>query len=414
MKTYCFDIDTKKYLNRVNTFRGLNGLSNIAMADSIDIDNFVVGLKDLGIWHVCSFWMLRSQHNIGTGSTALFNGGSFGGCNLTMFNSMTWSVSGIVKSGLVYVGYQSDDTRTFNNSSEEFSPKGSASLNVASSDTSTTTTRDSEALISAGKALNIQQGDIVSRNADAGWIEVNLTTVGISGGGTSQILQCWDNSSNRSARISGSGVTPKWLLRYKVIGYTVHFIASLEGVIWRTTLSGSDAQLVFINAANNLFGTTPSTSLMPRPKAGNTSTVYSTLNNYTLPGTNRSQSFHGTGTLILRNSQANWPVNGAGIGGIGVVTPIEAAWDNVNNRISIFKNGSPAILPNSSSSAPLNAYDPQLISNVLSFRNYLIPLNGGEIAGGTSVASNVDVWTDIYFSGTYELDPQYWYGTYNP
>jgi hypothetical protein len=322
--------------------------------------------------------------------------------------------SGIVKSGLVYVGYQSDDTRTFNNSSEEFSPKGSASLNVASSDTSTTTTRDSEALISAGKALNIQQGDIVSRNADAGWIEVDLTTVGISGGGTSQILQCWDNSLNRNARISGSGVTPKWLLRYKVIGYTVHFIASLEGVIWRTTLSGSDAQLVFINAANNLFGTTPSTSLMPRPKAGDISSVYSTLNNYSLPGTNRSQSFHGTGTLILRNSQANWPVNGAGIGGIGVVTPIEAAWDNVNNRISIFKNGSPAILPNSSSSAPLNAYDPQLISNVLSFRNYLIPLNGGEIAGGTSVASNVDVWTDIYFSGTYELDPQFWYGTYNP
>ena len=335
------------------------------------------------------------------------------GSKATNDQSNGYLKSGIVKSGLVYVGYQSDDTRTFNNSSEEFSPKGSASLNVASSDTSTTTTRDSEALISAGKALNIQQGDIVSRNADAGWIELNLTTIGISGGGTSQVLQCWDNTSNRNARISGSGVTPKWLLKYKVIGYTVHFIASLEGVIWRTTAT-DDAQLIFINAASNLFGTTPSTSLMPRPLAGDTASVYSTLNNYSLPGTSRSQSFHATGTLILRNSQANWPVNGAGTGGIGVVTPIEAAWDNVNNRISIFKSGTPAILPNSDASSPLNVYDSQLARNMFSFRKYLIPLSGSEVAGGTSVASNVDIWTDIYFSGTYELDPQYWYGSYNP
>jgi hypothetical protein len=66
-RTYSFDIDTKKYLNRVNTFRGLNGLSNIAMADAVDIDNFVVGLKDLGAWNNTVFWLYGT--NYGTSAT---------------------------------------------------------------------------------------------------------------------------------------------------------------------------------------------------------------------------------------------------------------------------------------------------------------------------------------------------------
>jgi len=98
-RTYSFDIDTKKYLNRVNTYRGFNNRSNIAMADAVDIDNFVVGLKDLGVWMNSLFWPMRSQHNVGTGSTVLSLGG-LGIKNGTISNTstMTWSTSGLTKS----------------------------------------------------------------------------------------------------------------------------------------------------------------------------------------------------------------------------------------------------------------------------------------------------------------------------
>jgi hypothetical protein len=71
-RTYSFDIDTKKYLNRVNTFRGLNGLSNIAMADAVDIDNFVVGLKDLGAWNNTVFWLYGTNYGTSATRSALF------------------------------------------------------------------------------------------------------------------------------------------------------------------------------------------------------------------------------------------------------------------------------------------------------------------------------------------------------
>lgn len=320
---------------------------------------------------------------------------------------------GIVKSGLVYVGYQSDDSRSFTISTDAFSPIGKASLNVTASDigTGAVNVRDANALVSQGRAINIQQGDIVTKNQEAGWIEVDLTTVGISGGGTSNIIQCFD-IANRNARTTSiiGGVTPKWLIKYKVIGYTVHFIISLEGLMWRTTAAGADANTIFVSNASNFFGTNPSTSLMPRPLAGDTSTVYSTINNWNLPGTTRSQHFHATGSITLRNSYANWPVNGAGVGAIGVITPIEAAWDNVNNRITIYKNGSSVIQPNSSATAPLSAYDSDLAKNIFSFRNYLLPMKGEELSGATAaVASGSEIWSDIYISGTYELDPQYWF-----
>lgn len=101
-RTYCFDIDTKKYLNRVNTFRGFNGLSNIAMSDAVDIDNFVVGLKDLGVWSQSICFLLRSQHNIGIGSQILSIGGQDNVIGNSV-NSPTWSLSGINFSGTNYI-----------------------------------------------------------------------------------------------------------------------------------------------------------------------------------------------------------------------------------------------------------------------------------------------------------------------
>ena len=101
-RQYTFDIDTKRYLNRVNTYRLLNGLPNITNGDAVDIDNFIIGLKDLGLWNAMVCWLLRSQHNIGA-STTVLSLGSLGGSNSDgiMANSPTWSLSGITFGGTV-------------------------------------------------------------------------------------------------------------------------------------------------------------------------------------------------------------------------------------------------------------------------------------------------------------------------
>ena len=172
-RTYSFDIDTKKYLNRVNTYRGLNGVSNITMAAAVDIDNFVVGLKDLGVWPVCSFWMLRSQHNIGTGSTSLFSGGRFGGCDLTMFNSMTWSVSGIVKSGSTQYATAPVLSNGGNISRTIIAIGGNSNLqNVVMSHTSNSITRFTVKYENSTSA----RADIFSINSDYGATTITAST----------------------------------------------------------------------------------------------------------------------------------------------------------------------------------------------------------------------------------------------
>jgi hypothetical protein len=93
-RTYQFDVDTKRYLNRVNTYRSLNGLANIQKSDAADIDNFVIGLKDLGVWYRSICFLLRSQHNIGTGSQVFSIGGQ---SNIVgnLVNSPNWTNDGI-------------------------------------------------------------------------------------------------------------------------------------------------------------------------------------------------------------------------------------------------------------------------------------------------------------------------------
>ena len=101
-RQYTFDIDTKRYLNRVNTYRFLNGLSNITNGDAVDIDNFIIGLKDLGIWHNSICFLMRSQHNVGVGSTITSVGGQ-DNINGTLVNSPTWGLSGITFSGTNFI-----------------------------------------------------------------------------------------------------------------------------------------------------------------------------------------------------------------------------------------------------------------------------------------------------------------------
>lgn len=95
-RQYTFDIDTKRYLNRVNTYRSLNGLPNITNGDAVDIDNFIIGLKDLGLWHNAVAWIMRSKYNVGGGTTVLnFGGTSNNTYDGTMAAGASWGLSGI-------------------------------------------------------------------------------------------------------------------------------------------------------------------------------------------------------------------------------------------------------------------------------------------------------------------------------
>jgi hypothetical protein len=98
-RQYQFDIDTKRYLNRVNTYRALNNLPDIQKSDAVDIDNFIIGLKDLGMWTNTLCWLMRDIHNVGIGTTLLSLGG-IGQYNGTLVNGPTWGVNGITYDGV--------------------------------------------------------------------------------------------------------------------------------------------------------------------------------------------------------------------------------------------------------------------------------------------------------------------------
>jgi hypothetical protein len=99
-KTYGLQKETRNYLRRLYAFN-----RELAPSDIVDIDNFIKGTKQLGFWQNMVCWPLRSQQNIGSGSTVL----SFGGLenyNGTMVNTTTWSLSGIQSGGATFSGSQ--------------------------------------------------------------------------------------------------------------------------------------------------------------------------------------------------------------------------------------------------------------------------------------------------------------------
>ena len=95
-RTFQLDVDTKRYIARVNVYRKLNGLGNLLPPDVADIDNFVVGLKDLGVWGNTVCWLMGSRYNVGAG-TIILSIGAGGVCDGSVVGSPTWSSNGIIK-----------------------------------------------------------------------------------------------------------------------------------------------------------------------------------------------------------------------------------------------------------------------------------------------------------------------------
>ena len=96
-KSYGLQNETRQYLRRLYAYgRELNS------SDVADIDNFIKGLKQLNLWNNSICFLMRSQHNIGTGNTILSLGGQQNVIG-SLVNSPTWGLSGITFSGTNYI-----------------------------------------------------------------------------------------------------------------------------------------------------------------------------------------------------------------------------------------------------------------------------------------------------------------------
>lgn len=80
-----FDADAAAYFNRA-------GVTDATAKNQINA--FVKGTKDLGIYNSMVCWPLRSAQNVGTGTTAYSLGG-LGTYNGTLVNSPSWTTDGI-------------------------------------------------------------------------------------------------------------------------------------------------------------------------------------------------------------------------------------------------------------------------------------------------------------------------------
>ena len=79
------DRDAREFIQRANVTDA---------AGRAQLNEFVRGVKQLGLWNSMVCWPLRSTQNAGTGTTAYSLGG-LGTYNGTMVNGPTWGTSGI-------------------------------------------------------------------------------------------------------------------------------------------------------------------------------------------------------------------------------------------------------------------------------------------------------------------------------
>jgi hypothetical protein len=91
MKFYQLDNDTKKYIKRLN----YNGIKT--PSDIYSVDQFIRGLKDMGIWKNIACWTFRANQNAGSGVTA-YSFGNLGSYNGTLTGSPIpiWTANGLV------------------------------------------------------------------------------------------------------------------------------------------------------------------------------------------------------------------------------------------------------------------------------------------------------------------------------
>jgi hypothetical protein len=91
MRFYQLDSDTKKYIKRLN----YNGIKT--PADIYSVDQFIRGLKDLGIYgNMIEAWFLRKNHNAGSGNIVYSFRDSFNNGTINNISTASWNDRGLV------------------------------------------------------------------------------------------------------------------------------------------------------------------------------------------------------------------------------------------------------------------------------------------------------------------------------
>jgi hypothetical protein len=400
---------------------------------------------------------------------------------------------GVIKSGNVYIGYQTQ-SQIWNNTTTTYSPKGSAALNVAAADDSTVIYSDG--IKNNGKALNIQLGDIVTKNQDAGWQVINLATSqfffadnmdefeGVANG-----LQClraywittrgfdangklnaqqtlnspiyWDNTPLSGSNYGGltlqdamQPVKPIWEIRYKVIGYTVHFKISMQSILFRTPPQPivNNASPVILFDGQTFFSGIMG-GLFPKVDPSTTAAAYQSVTTYVsgAPEGNRPiyNSFSATGQLVWRNARhlyraptksfitpsaagigvtvgQSYPVNTAGGPMPGTTpitlsqnspilsTPIRAIYESTSTNLNtghiyIYKSGTP-VFPQFGQTDPNAWRHHSSTLRLINGDGLWEPASTSAGAVVRSTGGRRMLQYDLYLEGTYELDPS-WFNT---
>ena len=91
MKFYQLDNDTKKYIKRLN----YNGIKT--PTDIYSVDQFIRGLKDLGIYgNMIEAWFFRKNHNAGSGNIVYAFRDSFNNGTINNISTASWNDRGLV------------------------------------------------------------------------------------------------------------------------------------------------------------------------------------------------------------------------------------------------------------------------------------------------------------------------------
>jgi hypothetical protein len=91
MKYYQLDNDTKKYIKRLN----YNGIKT--PTDITSVDQFIRGLKDLGIYgNMIEAWFFRKNHNAGSGNVVYSFRDSFNNGTINNISTASWNDRGLI------------------------------------------------------------------------------------------------------------------------------------------------------------------------------------------------------------------------------------------------------------------------------------------------------------------------------